>query len=464
MSKTSIEDAGREVETPARKVAVVTVLENPYAAKGFVEDLSPLIAESVPLGQKVGEMALAALGGFEVQGHGKGGLDGDHEHANALLTTVFANLIRDAIGGGEAWISSMQKVVAPGATIDIPMNHKDDVYVRSHYDGMGAGETIRSIAAALSISPSCVSKWKRRLAETGALTLGQIGGHKRRVLSDDRAEWLRQRCSTGPFTTRGLVTELAERGIRTDRRAVWVFVRAEGMSFKKTVLPSEQTRADIVRKRHRWKSHQHRIEAHRLVFLDETWIKTNVMTFRDWAPRGQRLAASVPHGHWKTLIFIAALRSDRIDAPWVIDGPINGELFTVYVRKILVPTLSRGDVVILDNLGSHKGQAIRRAISAAGAHLLFLPHYSSDLNPIEQVFAKLKHLIRKVAPRSVEATWRTAGDMLDAFPPNECANDLRNSGRFRLKTACSRLTNCQTWIMSYYEGRLIMLHRVEAAL
>ncbi|NKJ77642.1 IS630 family transposase, partial [Rhizobium leguminosarum bv. viciae] len=163
-------------------------------------------------------------------------------------------------------------------------------------------------------------------------------------------------------------------------------------------------------------------------FLDETWIKTNMAPLRGWAPRGQRLAASVPHGHWKTLTFIAALRSDRIDAPWVIDGPINGELFNVYVRKILVPTLAKGDVVILDNLGSHKGQAIRRAIRAAGAHLIFLPPYSPDLNPIEQVFAKLKHLIRKAEPRSVETTWRTAGHMLDAFAPDECANYLRNSG------------------------------------
>lgn len=133
------EDAGHTVDKPARKVAVVTVLQNPYASAGFVKDLSALTAESVELGKKMGEMAVQALGGYEAQGYGKGGLvglNGEHEHANALLTTAFANPIRDAIGGGDAWISSMQKVVTPGATIDIPMNHKDDVYVRSHYDGM----------------------------------------------------------------------------------------------------------------------------------------------------------------------------------------------------------------------------------------------------------------------------------------------------------------------------------------
>ena len=155
------------------------------------------------------------------------------------------------------------------------------------------------------------------------------------------------------------------------------------------MLPTEQTRPDIARKRQRWKAHQGRIAPGRLVFIDETWVKTNMAPLRGWGPRGERLRARVPHGHWKTLTFIAALRSDRLEAPWVIDGPINGELFTLYVEKVLVPTLAEGDIVILDNLGSHKGQAARRAIRAAGAHLLFLPPYSPDLNPIEQLFAKL---------------------------------------------------------------------------
>jgi transposase len=160
---------------------------------------------------------------------------------------------------------------------------------------------------------------------------------------------------------------------------------------------------------------------------------------RGWGPRGQRLEARVPHGHWKTLTFIAALRCDRVDAPWVIDGPINGELFTLYVEKVLGPTLAKGDVVILDNLGSHKGQAARRAIRAAGAHLLFLPPYSPDLNPIEQLFAKLKHLIRKAEPRTIEATWRKIGDLLDLFSPAECAKLPQERWLcFRLKIACSR--------------------------
>lgn len=194
------------------------------------------------------------------------------------------------------------------------------------------------------------------------------------------------------------------------------------------MLQTEQSRPDIARKRARWKSHQHKIDARRLVFLDETWIKTNMASLRGWGPRGQRLDARVPHGHWKTLTFIAALRHDRIDAPWVIDGPINGNIFTTYVTKVLVPTLAKGDIVILDNLGSHKGKAARSAIRAVGAHLLFLPAYSPDLNPIEQVFAKLKHLMRDTSPRTVEDTWRKAGQILDLFSPEECANYLKNSG------------------------------------
>jgi transposase len=146
------------------------------------------------------------------------------------------------------------------------------------------------------------------------------------------------------------------------------------------------------------------------------------------SPRGERLVAKAPHGRWRTLTFLAALRCDRIDAPCVIDGPINGESFLAYVEQVLVPALKPGDVVIIDNLGSHKGKAVRRAIRAAGAKLFFLPPYSPDLNPIEQVFAKLKTLLRKAAERTVEATWKRIGALLPCFSPQECANYLVNSG------------------------------------
>lgn len=147
-----------------------------------------------------------------------------------------------------------------------------------------------------------------------------------------------------------------------------------------------------------------------------------------WCAVGRRLVDKVPCGHWKTVTFLAALRSDRIDAPCVFDGPINGERFRAYVEQALIPTLKPGDVVVMDNLGSHKGAAVRRALRRAGAKLFFLPPYSPDLNPIEQVFAKLKALLRKANERSPAATWRRIGQLLDRFDPDECSRYLKNSG------------------------------------
>jgi putative transposase len=149
---------------------------------------------------------------------------------------------------------------------------------------------------------------------------------------------------------------------------------------------------------------------------------------RGWAPCGQRLKAKVPCGKWKTMTFLAALRSDRVEAPWFIDGPINGERFRLYIEKVLVPTLKPGDIVIMDNLGSHKGKLVRRLIRAAGAHLIFLPKYSPDLNPIEQLFAKLKHLLRKAAQRTTEAVCDVIGQILDTITAAECSNYFANAG------------------------------------
>jgi transposase len=184
----------------------------------------------------------------------------------------------------------------------------------------------------------------------------------------------------------------------------------------------------VARRRSQWKAYQGRLDPTRLVFIDETWAKTNMTRLCGWAPRGRKLVAKAPQGRWRTLTFLAALRCDRIDAPCVIDGPINGQSFLAYVEQLLVPTLKPGDIVIIDNLGSHKGNAVRRTIRATGAKLFFLPPYSPDLNPIEQVFAKLKTLLRKAAERTVEATWKRIGTLLRTFNSQECANYFRNAG------------------------------------
>jgi transposase len=166
----------------------------------------------------------------------------------------------------------------------------------------------------------------------------------------------------------------------------------------------------------------------RLVFIDETWITTNMARRYGRALRGQRLIASVPHGHWKTSTFLAALRHDKITAPCIIDGAINGETFRAYIEQFLVPTLAPGDIVIMDNLSSHKVTGVRHAIEAAGARLLYLPPYSPDLNPIEQFFSKLKTLLRKAAARTIDALYAAVATALTACHATECANYLANDG------------------------------------
>jgi len=153
-----------------------------------------------------------------------------------------------------------------------------------------------------------------------------------------------------------------------------------------------------------------------------------VAPLRGWAPRGQRLIGTAPFGHWNTSTFLAALRHDRVDAPWLVNGPINGERFLLYVEQVLVPTLSPGDIVIMDNLGSHKAKAVRQAIRRAGARLIFLPKYSPDLNPIEKFFAKLKHFLRKAAARNLNAICDAISQTLETVSPKECRNYFTEAG------------------------------------
>jgi transposase len=277
------------------------------------------------------------------------------------------------------------------------------------------------------VSVASVVRWSQRWRVTRNAAAKPMGGWRQLRVKRER-EWLLARIAEKPdLTLRAVVAELAERGTPAGYGAVWRFFKHEGITFKKTLYASEQDRADIARRRSRWKAHQGRLDPRRLVFIDETWAKTNMTRRHGRCSRGTRLVAKVPRGRWRTLTFLAALRCDRITAPCVIDGPINGTSFRAYVEQFLVPTLSSGDVVVMDNLGSHKGKAVRRLIRAAGAKLFFLPRYSPDLNPIEQVFAKLKTLLRKTDPRTIEATWRGIGD-LGHFTPAECANYLVNAG------------------------------------
>ena len=290
--------------------------------------------------------------------------------------------------------------------------------------GMSRNQAARQFGVAISTAIG----WMQRVEQTGSVAPGQMGGHKPRAISGEHAAWLSRRIRAGDFTLRGLVAELGGRGLKVDYRSVWEFVHAEKLSFKKSVVAGERDRPDVARRRLQWIKYQDRVEPERLVFIDETWTRTDMAPLRGWASRGHRLTAKVPHGRWKTMTFLAALRHDRIDAPWFIEGPIDGESFRTYVAQVLLPTLRPGDIVVLDNLGSHRSKAVRQIIRSAGAKLFFLPKYSPDLNPIEQVFAKLKHLVRKAAARTVDAVCAAIGEALQAFTPVECASYLKNSG------------------------------------
>ena len=197
---------------------------------------------------------------------------------------------------------------------------------------------------------------------------------------------------------------------------------------KKSAHAAEQDRPDVLRRRWAWFEAQPDLDPDRLVFIDETWASTNMARTHGRAPRGERLRAAIPHGHWLTTTFVAGLRNSGMVAPMVLDGPINGSLFQDYVEQVLVPELRPGDVVVMDNLGSHKGAGVRAAIEAAGAGLLYLPPYSPDFNPIEQAFAKLKAALRTAAKRSLDGLWAAIDRIIDTFTPAECANYFAAAG------------------------------------
>lgn len=184
----------------------------------------------------------------------------------------------------------------------------------------------------------------------------------------------------------------------------------------------------MARDRGRWRVWQRYMDPERFVFLDETSASTNMTRRYGWGPKGERLVDASPWGHWKTTTFIAGLRADGVVAPWLIDGAMDGPAFLTYVEQVLVPELRKGDVVVMDNLPAHKVAGVQQAIRTAGAGILYLPAYSPDLNPIEQLFAKLKALLRKLGARTKDALWNAFDPLLTSFSPDECRNYIINSG------------------------------------
>jgi transposase len=184
----------------------------------------------------------------------------------------------------------------------------------------------------------------------------------------------------------------------------------------------------VAKGRSRWRVWQRYMDPARFVFLDETGASTNMVRHYGRCARGERLVDATPWGHWKTTTFVAGLRANGVIAPFVLDGPMTGDVFRAYVEQMLAPALSPDDVVVMDNLAAHKVAGVREAIRAAGASVLYLPPYSPDLNPIEQLFAKLKAMLRSAAARTKDALWDTIGQALHAFSETECRNYLAHCG------------------------------------
>ncbi|MCL4767014.1 MAG: IS630 family transposase [Hyphomicrobiaceae bacterium] len=294
------------------------------------------------------------------------------------------------------------------------------------------GGRVYEIAPLFGVSVSYIYKARARRDRDGIATALPRTGRPGRKL-DGHLEALAAYVTEHPDATLAELVDWSERerGVKVCIATMSAMLDALDLSpQKKTCHASEQERGDVAAAREEWRP-QGSLSVDRLVFIDETWAKTNMTRRYGRCKRGQRLVAAVPHGHWKTTTFIGALRAEGLAAPAVFDGAINGESFLAYVEQVLVPTLRPGDIVILDNLRSHKVDGVQSAVEAAGAELRYLPPYSPDFNPIEQLFAKFKACLRKIAARSVEALWTAIGEAVSAIEPGECANYLRHSGYVR---------------------------------
>lgn len=291
------------------------------------------------------------------------------------------------------------------------------------------GATHRDAAARFGVSVASVSRWRALERERGDIRLGPLGGDRRSARVEAQVALILQLLEQKrDATIEELRAALGEGGHEFGYDTLRRFFLRHDITQKKSAHGAEHDRPDVLSRRWDWFENQPDLDPDHLVFIDETWASTNIARTHGRAPRGELLRAAVPHGHWKTTTFVAALRNSGMTAPMVLDGPINGELFQAYIEQVLVLELRAGDIVVMDNLGSHKGANVRAAIEAAGASLLYVPPYSPDFNPIEKAFAKFKAMLRKAAACTVEALWAVIGDICQTFSPTECANYFASAG------------------------------------
>jgi transposase len=286
------------------------------------------------------------------------------------------------------------------------------------------GSSLRQAARRFAVAASTAIGWVKRASVEGERSARAQGRPRGSKLDAHREFVLARLDETPDLTLQGLQRLLhEERGVDASLSTIWGLLNDARRTFKKKSLhASEQDRPDVVEQREAWFEGQLDLDPHKLVFVDETWASTNMTPLYGWAPRGERLRASAPLGSWKRTTFVAGLRLTGMTAPMTIDGSINGASFLDYVRRFLAPTLTPGDIVVIDNLSSHKSDDVRAAIEAVGASVRFLPPYSPDFNPIEKAFAKLKALLRRAAARTSEAVRAALEKFAGIFTSTECAN------------------------------------------
>ena len=295
---------------------------------------------------------------------------------------------------------------------------------------MALGGSARAAAMRFDVSVSSAIRWAQRWRAEGHARPRAMGGDRRSRLGEHRARVLQLVARQPDLTLQEIRSALAAScGITVGLSTVHRFLGVHNLTRKKRpyTRPSRTARMSP-RLGASSSAANRRSTPSAWSSSTRPWAATNMTRRYGRCARGLRLRASVPHGHWKLTTLVAGLRTAGISAPYVFEGAINGQRFRAYVEQMLAPTLAPGDIVLLDNLRSHKVAGIAEAIAARGAQLVYLPPYSPDLNPIEQAFAKYKALLRKAAERTVESLWQTIGRIADLFSPAECRNFFNSAG------------------------------------
>jgi transposase len=309
----------------------------------------------------------------------------------------------------------------------MPKTYSDDLRERLTA-AVTSGMSRNEAAEVFGVAISTAVKWMQRLRDTGSSAAKPRGGGTSPL--EQHTERILATVSEQPDATlKELLATLGRQRIRTSRSALARFLdRHKITRKKKTLHAAEQQREDVARARRKWIREQGLLDPAKLVFIDETSVNTSMVRLYGRCPCGVRLVDHVPFGHWETMTFVSALRHDGMVAPMLIEGPMNGELFLAYVEQCLAPTLKPNDIVVVDNVATHKVAGVAEAIEAAGATLRYLPKYSPDLNPIEMPFSKFKAHMRKLAQRTIPGVRHAIRSFLSSLTGQECANYIRHAG------------------------------------